>query len=66
MAPNSAAATAGTGLGFFTWIIALFIEKFLEFDSRKDYHDFVPRGPTKPTFFTKAAVCQFHSAELAL
>jgi hypothetical protein len=53
MAPNGAAATAGAGLWLFPWIIAPFIEKLLEFDSRKDYHYPVPCGPAKPTCFCK-------------
>ncbi len=50
MAPNSAAATAWAGLRLFPWIIALFFEKFLEFDSRKDYHFTIPCGLGWPTF----------------
>jgi hypothetical protein len=66
MTPNGAAATARAGPWLFPWIIALFIGKFLEFDSRKDYHYSVPCGPAKPTSFARAAVCHFQSAALAL
>jgi len=50
MTPYSVAVTAWTAVWLLPWIISLFFKKFLEFDSRKDYHFTVPCGLDWPTF----------------
>ena len=49
VAPQSTAVTAKAAVGFLPWVIAFFFEKFLEFDSRKEYHFPVPCGLHRPT-----------------
>jgi len=48
------------------WVITFFFEKFLEFDSRKEYHFPVPCGLAQAHCFAGAAVSLFGSAALAL
>jgi hypothetical protein len=48
------------------WVIAFFFEKFLEIDSRIEYHFPVPCGLAQAHVFARAAVGLFKSAALAL
>ncbi|MGB5618381.1 MAG: hypothetical protein WBM78_16165 [Desulfobacterales bacterium] len=49
MSPQSPAVTAWATGGLLPWVITFFFEKFLEFDSRKEYHFLVPCGLHRPT-----------------
>jgi len=66
MTPYSVTVTAWTAVRFLPWIISLFFKKFLEFDSRKDYHFTVPCGLNRPTFSQGRQLASFFPPPLLI
>jgi len=59
-------ATASAVVRLLPWIITLFFEKFLEFDSRKDYHFTIPCGLGWPTFLQGRQLASFNPPPLLI